>query len=56
MGNTAVAEALPGSGELDELYRLSASESGPEDDGEDDLDEDETGEDEGIQPEDMPQG
>ena len=40
MGNAAIAEELPGAGELDELFRLSASESSPEDD-EDDEDEDE---------------
>ena len=32
MGNVAVAEELAGSDELDELYRLDASETGPEDD------------------------
>jgi hypothetical protein len=31
MGNVAVAEELAGSDELDELYRLDASESEPED-------------------------
>ena len=46
MGNAAIAEELPGTGELDELFRLSASESSPEDD------EDE----EEIHPDDMPQG
>ncbi len=40
MGNAAVAEELPGADELDELYRLDASESGPEDDGDDDDDQD----------------
>ena len=52
MGNVAVAE------ELDELYRLDASESGPEDEP-DDEDQDQDDEDEGgpgIKPEGMPQG
>ncbi len=41
MGNAAVAkELLPGSDELDELYRLDASETGPEEDDEDEDDED----------------
>ena len=40
MGNLAVAEELLGSDELDELYKLNASESDPEDDdAEDDEDE-----------------
>jgi hypothetical protein len=61
MGNVAVAEELAGSDELDELYRLDASESEPEDepdeDDEDQDDEDE-GEDEGedIKPGEMPHG
>ncbi len=50
MGNAAVAVELPGAEELDELYRLDASETEPEDDEEDDEDEDE----EGVQPEEMP--
>jgi len=64
MGNAAVAEELAGSDELDELLRLNATESGPEDDDEDDDyeddeddqddDEDEGGE--GIKPGEMPQG
>ena len=43
MGNAAIAEELPSGDELDVLYRLGASESGPEDEDEDgdDLDEDE---------------
>ncbi len=41
MGNLAVAEELPGSDELEELYRLDASESEPEEDEEEDEDEDE---------------
>jgi hypothetical protein len=56
MGNVAVSEELAGSDELDELYRLDASESNPEDEpddeDEDQDDEDEVGE--GIKPEGMP--
>jgi hypothetical protein len=63
MGNAAVIEKLAGSVELDELYRLDASESDPEDEpdedddegegeGEDHDDEDEGGG--GIKPEGMP--
>ena len=51
MGNAAVAEELAGS-ELDEFYRLYASESEPED--EDDDEEDDGDEGEGIKPEGMP--
>ena len=42
MGTAVLAEELPGAGELDELYRLDASEPGPEpeDDGDEDEDED----------------
>jgi hypothetical protein len=58
MGNVAVAEELAGSDELDELYRLDASESEPEDEPEDDDDEqddeDEGDEGTGIKPEGMP--
>jgi hypothetical protein len=35
MGNLAVAEELAGSDELEELYRLDASETEPEEDEED---------------------
>ena len=61
MGNVAVAEELAGRDELDELYRLDASESDPEDDPDDDEDDDEGQDDEdegggGIKPEGMPQG
>lgn len=45
MGNAAVAEELPGADELDELYRLDASESEPEDEDDDDEDEENEGED-----------
>ena len=56
MGNVAVAEELAGSDELDELYRLDASESDPEDEPEDDDDDEDEDEDEGtgIKPEGMP--
>jgi hypothetical protein len=61
MGHVAVTEELPGSDELDRLYRLDATETEPEDDeDEDDEDEDEDedkgGGDEGAQPEGMPHG
>jgi hypothetical protein len=56
MGNVAVAEELAGSDELDELYRLDASESGPEDEPDDEDEDDSQGEDEGIKPDEMPQG
>ena len=52
MMNAAVAQELPGVDELDELYRLDASETEPEDDDEDE-DEDDQDE-EGIEPEEMP--
>jgi hypothetical protein len=61
MGNVAVAEELAGRDELDELYRLDASESDPEDEpaDEDQDDKEQDDEDEGgkgIKPEGMPQG
>ncbi len=58
MGNAAVAEELPGADELDELYRLDASESEPEDDEDDYEDDDEEdGEDDGgMKPDDIPHG
>jgi hypothetical protein len=60
MGNVAVAEELAGSDELDELYRLDASESEPEDEPDDDENEDEDEDEdenkEGIKPEGMPHG
>ena len=61
MGNVAVAEELASSDELEELYRLDASESEPEDepDDEDQDDEDQDDEDEGeggIKPGEMPHG
>jgi hypothetical protein len=55
MGNAAMAEELPGADELDELYRLDASE--PEPEPEPDEDEDETAEgDEELKPEGIPHG
>jgi hypothetical protein len=56
MGNVAVAEELTGSDELDELYRLDASESEPEDEPDDDENEDEDEDNKGIKPEGMPHG
>jgi hypothetical protein len=59
MGNAAVAGELADRDELDELYRLDASEGEPEpgDDepGDDDDEEEDEGDDDGgIKPEDMP--
>jgi hypothetical protein len=48
MGNLAVAEELLGSDELEELYKLNASESGPEEDEDEDDEDDEDVEPEGI--------
>jgi hypothetical protein len=56
MGNVAVAEELPGVDDLDELYRLDASESEPEDDEDYEDDDEDEDDDEGIKPEGMPQG
>jgi len=53
MGNAAVAEVLAGTEDLDELYKLSASETGPEDDDDED-DEEDDDEDDGIEPDVMP--
>jgi len=39
MGNLAVAEEVAGSDELDELFKLNATETEPEDDEEDEDDE-----------------
>jgi len=50
MGNLAVAEELAGSDELDELFKLNATETEPEDD-EEDEDEDE---DDGVKPDEFP--
>jgi len=46
MGNVAVTRELAGSEELEELYKLDASETGPESEPQDDEDEDEDGTDE----------
>jgi hypothetical protein len=57
MGNAAVAGELASTDELDELYRLDASEGEPEPgDDEPDDDEEDEGDDGGggIEPEDMP--
>ena len=53
MGNAAVAELLADTEDLDELYKLSASETDPEDDdeGDDDEEDDEDGD---IEPDVMP--
>ncbi|MGZ6839579.1 MAG: hypothetical protein ACXVHC_03845 [Frankiaceae bacterium] len=55
----AVAEELAGSDELDELYRLDASESEPEpepDDEDEDENDDEDENEKVIKPEGMPHG
>ena len=55
MGNVAFAGELAGADTLEELYRLDATETEPDEDGEDDEDEDDEGEDdEGIGPEEIP--
>jgi len=46
MGNVAVTRERAGSDELEELYKLDASETGPESEPQDDEDEDEDGTDE----------
>jgi hypothetical protein len=54
MGTAAVAE-VPGADELDELYRLEASETEPEDEDPDDDDYDDEDDDEGgVQPRGIP--
>jgi hypothetical protein len=53
MGNAAVAEVLADTEDLDELYKLSASETEPEDDDDED-DEDGDEEDGGVKPDVMP--
>ena len=53
MGNAAVAEELAGSAELEELYRLDATETEPED--EEDEEGDGEGE-EGAEPDVVPHG
>jgi hypothetical protein len=55
MGNAAAAEELAGIEDLEELYRLDASESEPEDDEEDDDDnDDDDDDDDEMHPEGMP--
>jgi hypothetical protein len=55
MRNAAVAGELPGAEELDELYRLDASEPEPEPEDDGDEDEDDTDEgDEEFQPHGIP--
>jgi len=51
MGNAAVAELLADTEDLDELYKLSASETDPEDDEDDDDEDDEDGD---VEPDVMP--
>jgi hypothetical protein len=55
MGNAAVTEELPGADELDELYRLDASEPEPEPDGDED-DEDDEDDDDGDEEDDGDEG
>lgn len=54
MGNAAVAEFSADTEDLDELYKLSASETEPEDDEDEDEDDEDEGDDEGIKPDVMP--
>jgi hypothetical protein len=54
MGNVVVAEELTGSDELDELFKLDASETEPEP--EDDEEGDEDDEDDAEKPEVVPHG
>jgi len=61
MGNVAATRELAGSDELEELYKLDASETGPESEPQGDEDEDDTDEeqdtgddDEEFKPGDMP--
>jgi hypothetical protein len=60
MGNASVIGELASADELEELFGLDASESGPEDDEDDDeFDDDEDDEDEddeGLEPEEIPHG
>jgi hypothetical protein len=57
MGNAAVAEFLASTEDLDKLYKLNASETGPEDDGDDEKDEADDGDEDGgrIKPDEMPE-
>jgi hypothetical protein len=54
MGNLAVEE-LAGSDELDELYKLDASETEPEDDDDEDDEDDDEDDDDDLDPDEMPQ-
>ena len=57
MGNAAVAEELPDAIELDELYRLDASETEPEDENDDESeneDQDDEDDDGGFKPGEIP--
>jgi len=54
MSNATLAEELVSTEELDELYKLDASENDPED--EEDEEDDEDDEDDDDEPEVMPQG
>lgn len=63
MGTVTIAEELAGRGELEELWKLDASESAPEEDGGEDADDtdtdvDEDDEDGGepFEPKDIPHG
>jgi hypothetical protein len=57
MGNVALTEELISVDELEELYKLDASESEPEDDEEDDEEDDQDDEDdEGAKPDEIPHG
>jgi hypothetical protein len=56
MGNAALAEELISAEELDELYKLDASDSDPEDEDEDEDDEGKGEEGDGEEPRIMPQG
>jgi hypothetical protein len=57
MGNLAVVEELAGRDELEELYRLDASEPEPEPEDDEDYEDDEDDEEgEGVEPHEIPQG
>ena len=55
MGNAAVAEVLADTEDLDELYKLSASETEPEDDEDDDDDDDDDVDEDEDEPDIMPE-
>ena len=55
MGNAAVAEVLADTEDLDELYKLSASETEPEDDEDDDDDDDDDADEDEDEPDIMPE-